>query len=485
MKPMKYDLEILANEAMEARGLLPYFSNEAIQQLKTIVKPAICFPYCEDMRSLLWCSIDNDESRDLDQLTYGKKESNGQYTIWVAVADVDALVVKDSAIDLHAQINTTSVYTPAKIYPMLPEELSTNLTSLNEDQDRVAIVVKIILNQEGEIEDHSISQAMVRNHAKLAYHSLGDWLEGKGPIPNKVTEVNGLEKAIKEQSEAAQAFKRRRHELGSLTFDPIKVEAKADGRKIILGVSGHNLAHQLIENFMIAANNAMANNLLKKNIPSLRRVVRIPKDWDSIVAVAAENGTKLPPQPNSEALEKFLEKMKKEYPERFHDLSLAIIKLLGRGEYVVETPNKPAQGHFGLALSEYMHSTAPNRRYPDLITQRQFKANLRGESSPYSLQDLHALAAHCTQQEDAATKVERQLNKSAAAIFLSDKIGKTFHGIVTGASTKGTWVRIFEPPIEGKLEKAPSKLRVGDLITVKLQSVDIPRGFINFVPLNS
>lgn len=481
MEENTYDLKLLAKQVMRVRGLEPDFSKPALDQLDTIKKPADPPKESKDLRSILWCSIDNDDSKDLDQLTYAQKEAEGKFRIWIAVADVDALVFKNCPIDLHAQINTTSVYTPAKIFPMLPEKLSTDLTSLNENEDRVALVIEAEVNSEGEINNGSIYQAAVRNHAKLAYNAIGDWLEGKRDIPDKVKDTEGLENVLKLQHEVAQILQKKRHFLGALTLEPWQIEAKVlDDTNVILKPPLRNYGEQLIENFMIAANHVMATQFKTLKISSLRRVVRVPKNWERIVEIAASLQEKLPSTPDPKALESFLTKRKKVDPITFPDLSLTVIKLLGRGEYIVEVPGDAPVGHFGLALSEYTHSTAPNRRYPDLISQRQFKAHLRGEKPPYSLDELQKLAQHCTDQEDAATKVERQMQKVAAALLLSSAIGAQFNGIITGAGEKGTWVRIFSPPTEGKIVGTPKRVDVGDKVIVDLVSVDIPRGFLNF-----
>lgn len=475
------DLAQLAAQIMRERGLEPEFSPEELQELSQIKKPAPLSSEYVDLRSLLWCSIDNDDSRDLDQLTYAESAADGKTLIWIAVADVDALVRKNSPIDIHAKTNTTSVYTPAKVFSMLPEKLSTNLTSLNENEDRVAMVVKIQINQDGDIESSSIFQAMVHNYAQLAYHAIGEWLEGKNSLPDKVKNVPGLDKALKTQHQAAQSLRVNRHKAGSLTLESSKAEAKlGPNNQIVIQLFPHNFARQLIEEFMIAANRAMADQFSEAKIPSLRRVVRIPKYWDRIVEVARSYGYDLPRQPDSKALDNFLIKRQKADPIGFPDLSLTVIKLLGKGEYVVENDQGAPVGHFGLALSNYTHSTAPNRRFPDLISQRQYKALLRKEKAPYTVQELNQLAAHCTQQEDAATKVERHINKSAAAVLLSSQIGKVYKGIITGATEKGTWVRLFEPPVEGKVIQGFQNLKVGDKVAVKLMYVDIPKGFIDF-----
>ena len=477
---MKKDLENLAIHVMSDKGLMPKFSDGVYIQLHGIKKPADPPHGSEDLRRLPFCSIDNDDSLDLDQLTYAECSKDGKATLWVAVADVDALVPKGSPIDQHAMINTTSVYTPAIKFPMLPDKLSTNLTSLNEKEDRVAIVVKATMRSDGEIEGGSITEALVRNHAKLAYPSLGAWFSGKADMPEKIKKVPGLEKTLRCQHAAAQKMKQWRHLYGALTLESPEAEAKMIQEKVILMPPVHNLAMQLIEQFMIAANFVMASHLRAANIPSLRRVVRTPKRWERIVEVAAKLGGHLPAEPNSKALEKFLIKRKKIDSISFPDLSLTIIKLLGRGEYIVETGEDAPTGHFGLALSEYIHSTAPNRRYPDLITQRQYKALIQKRKNPYSLEELQTLAKHCTDQEDVATKVERHLNKSAAAMLLQSRIGETFEGIVTGVGPHGTWARAFDPPVEGKVVHGFDNLDVGDRVTLKLESVDVPLGHINF-----
>lgn len=481
----KYDLEELASRLMRKRGLQPHFSKEALDQLHQIHAPARPPAHCEDLRSLPWCSIDNRDSRDIDQLTYAEKVSEDLTLLWVAIADVDVLVAKGSPIDRHAQINTTSVYTPAKVFSMLPEKLSTNLTSLNEGQGRLALVIKIPMNSKGEVQRGSISHAMVHNYAHLDYPTIGAWLEGKISVPEKVKKVSGLEEALLCQHEAAQLLKERRHALGALTLESPEVEAKlSQDQQVILELPSHNFADQLIEHFMIVANHVMATSLKEAKIPSLRRVVRIPKRWDRIRQIASALNENLPKHPDSKALDHFLLQRRRIDPESFPDLSLTVIKLLGRGEYIVESHGALPIGHFGLALSEYMHSTAPNRRYPDLISQRQYKAFLNGKRNPYPEDELRLLAAHCTMQEDAAIKVERHMNKSAAALLLSLQIGTIYQGIITGAGAKGTWVRILKSPIEGRVVHGFKHLDVGDRLSVQLVHVDIPKGFIDFAAVH-
>lgn len=474
-------LTALAKEILSARGLQPAYPESVLKEVATINAPATPTGKVEDLRNLLWCSIDNDDSLDLDQLTYGIQNPDGSITIWIAVADVDAIVTKDSIIDSNAQINTTSIYTPAKVFPMLPEKLSTNLTSLNENQDRMAMVVKITFDQDATILDSNIFQAFVHNHAKLTYSTTGAWLEARHTIPEKIRQTKGLEETLRIQHRMAQILRRKRRTLGSLTLESPQSFAKVnENDEIILEVSEHNYAHQLIEEFMIAANYAMATQFRKLKIASLRRVVRKPIKWDRIVEVANSFGEGLPAEPDSKALDDFLVKRKEIDPVGFPDLSLTIIKLMGRGEYIVENAGDTPIGHFGLALSNYTHSTAPNRRYPDIITQRQYKAYLNGETPPYKQEDLNRLAELCTNKEDAASKAERHLSKSAAAILLEPLIGTRFKAIVTGVTPVGTWVRIFKPPVEGKLVKGFDKLDVGDRVTVTLVAVNIHDGFIDF-----
>jgi exoribonuclease-2 len=477
-------LNHLAREAMRERGLEPDYPRDALAQLDAIQGPADLSKELVDLRHLLWASIDNDNSRDLDQLTYAQKEADGSETLWVAVADVETLVTKNSPIDVHAQVNTTSVYTPSIIFPMLPERLSTNLTSLNELENRVAVVIKMVINQDGKISDSAIYRAVVCNKAKLAYRLVGAWLEGVGSIPQKIATTAGLEEVIRLQNDIAKRMRKSRYTKGALTLETVEEKAVFKNEYLVgMEHEKKNLAHQLIEECMIGANWVVAKTLASANIASFRRVVRIPKRWDRIVEIAKELGETLPLDPDSKALDAFLVKMQNEDPKAFPDLSLTIIKLLGSGEYVVEYPGDDAIGHFGLALKDYTHSTAPNRRYPDIITQRQLKALLKETPTPYQAGELEILATHCTACEDAVQKIERQLNKSAVALLLSNQIGNTFQGIVTGASERGTWVRIFTPSIEGKVIRGMKHLDVGMRIRVKLVSVDPIKGHIDFAKM--
>jgi exoribonuclease-2 len=434
-----------------------------------------------DLRGLPWCSIDNDDSRDLDQLTVAQPAAAGATRILVAVADVDAAVRPGSAIDGHARTNTTSVYTAARIFPMLPERLSTDLTSLNQDQDRLAVVVDMTVDAAGRVGASEIYRATVHNRAKLAYPSVAAWLEGQGAPPPRVGEVEGLDGQLRTQDRAAQALKARRQERGALRLQTPEARAVFEGDALAdLRSEDKNRAQELIEEFMIAANGVTASTLEGKGFSSLRRVLRTPERWDRIAALAVEAGDALPARPDARALDEFLWRRRQADPLRFPDLSLSVVKLLGSGEYALERPGQRDEGHFGLAVRHYAHSTAPNRRFPDLVTQRLLKAALGGGAAPYSDGELKELAAHCTEQEDDAAKVERQVRKSAAALLLASRVGQRFEGIVTGASAKGTWVRITRPAAEGRVVRGGQGMDVGDRVEVELVDTDVERGFVDF-----
>ncbi|RJP51008.1 MAG: RNB domain-containing ribonuclease [Anaerolineaceae bacterium] len=480
-------LQSIARRAMLERGLHPDFSAKALDELERLSGSAASDGKpLRDLRDLLWASIDNDDSRDLDQLTVAEAMPNGKVMVMVAIADVDSFVKKGSAIDDHARNNTTSVYTAAEIFPMLPEKLSTDLTSLNLNEDRLALVMEMEIDTDGSLLDSQIYRARVRNHAKLAYNSIAAWLDGNEEIPEAVSSTPGLEENLRLQDKTAQSMKKLRHVNGALSLETIEAKPVFDGDQIqLLEIEEKNRAKEIIEDFMIAANGVTARYLSAMKFPSIRRVVQTPKRWERIVAVAADHKFYLPPDPDSKALEEFLVKQKVADPLRFPDLSLAVIKLLGNGEYVAELPDGDAPGHFGLAVKDYSHSTAPNRRYPDLLTQRLLKAALNGEPSPYSKNELDDLATHCTEAEDAATKVERRVEKSAAALLLESRVGEQFDSIVTGASEKGTWVRLLTIPVEGKLVKGFEGMDVGERVQVQLTSVDVQQGFIDFKKVGS
>ena len=477
----------IATRAMVDRGFEPDFPPPALRQLEEIREPSSqeAGPL-KDLSSLLWCSIDNDDSRDLDQLSVAQKFPDGRMQIFVAVADVDALVNKGTPLDLHAQKNTTSVYTGIKTFPMLPERLSTDLTSLNEGERRVALVIEMTVDGGGALVESSVYRAWVKNQAKLAYNGVGAWLEGKGPLPPAAAKVPGLADNLKLQDAAAQALRNLRHEHGALELETLQPRpVTRDGEVVDLALDFKNRAGELIEDFMIAANGVTARFLAQAGFPTLRRMVKIPERWDKIVSVAEGLGEKLPGEPDSKALNGFLSSQRKKDPLRFPDLSLTVVKLLGRGEYVAEPPGGTPPGHFGLAVRDYNHSTAPNRRYPDLITHRLLKAALLKAAPPYAAGELASLAAHCTTQENEADKVERQVRKSASALFLSRHIGDYFEAVVSGASGKGTWVRVLKPAVEGKVVQGAHGLDVGDRVRVKLISVNVENGWIDFANTNS
>lgn len=481
------DLVRISISAMTERGLEPEFSDRVQQQLTSITGPGReTGPDIRDLKGLLWCSIDNDDSLDLDQLTVCETQAHGAVRLLVAIADVDALVRKGSAIDEHARINTTSVYTSARIFPMLPERLSTDLTSLNADEDRLALVTEMDFNADATLASSTVYRAMVRNKAKLAYDAVSAWIEGEGTLPAAAAAVPGMESQLRTQDALAQQLRVRRHAEGSLELETFQPRAVFEGEQVVdIRQQVQNRARQLIEEVMIATNGCTARFLAARGGASMRRVVRSPERWLRIVGVAKDYGESLPSEPDAKALEAFLAKRHKADPLRFPDLSLVIVKLMGRGEYVVESPGAAPIGHFGLAVRDYTHSTAPNRRFPDLITSRVLKAALTNLPPPYSMTEMGKLALHCTQQEDAAQKVERRMRKSEAALLLESHVGQSFDALVTGSSTAdGVWVRIFSPPAEGKLVSGMAELKVGEKVRVKLVATNVERGFIDFVQLD-
>jgi len=481
------ELKRLAADAMRVHGLAPDLSAAAVAQANAATPASESGPEIRDLRSLLWSSIDNDDSLDLDQIEVAETMGGGRCKLRVGIADVDGVVKTGTPIDQHARSNTTSVYTAAEIFPMLPERLSTNLTSLGQDQDRLCVVIEMTVEANGMLGGSSIYRARVRNRAKLAYRSVAAWLQGTGPAPApaRVGAVAGLEQQLRTQDTIAQALKRSRQGKGALEFDTAENRAVyQDGVLIDLQPDPKNRAQELIEEFMIAANGVTARFLQQHGRSSLRRILRVPKRWDRIVQLAKDAGEKLPEVPDALALNAFLTKRRQIDPTHFADLSLAVIKCLGAGEYVAEGPAQKPEGHFGLAVRDYTHSTAPNRRFPDLITQRLLKAVLQSQPPPYSDTELPTLASHCTEQEGNAKKVERQIEKSAAAMLLGSRINSKFEGIVTGASDKGTWVRIANPAAEGRVVKNLKGFDVGDHVQVQLVHVDVARGFIDFAGVN-
>ena len=477
------DIARIATHAMVERGLEPEFSPAVMQQVDKINAPGEDLdPNIFDLTELLWCSLDNDDSKDLDQLTVAEELKNGLIKIFVAIADVDAVVKKDTPIDQHAKMNAASIYTSARIFPMLPEKLSTNLTSLNPDEDRLTIVVEMVIDKEGFVTSPHVYRAKVRNKAQLAYDAISDWIDGKIPPPEALAKVKGMAEQLQIQDKTAQIIRKRRRAQGSLELEIFEPKAIFEGEKVVGIVQQvQNRGRQLIEEFMIATNECTAKFLAAQGHSSLRRVVRSPEKWLRIVELAKRYGESLPSQPNSKALSIFLARQHQSDPIRFPDLSLVIVKLMGSGEYVVERPNAEPVGHFGLAVRDYTHSTAPNRRYPDLITLRMIKSALQQKKPAYSNDELELLAAHCSSQEDAARKVERRVRKSEAALVLSSHINQTFDAIVTGKSITATWVRIFDMPVEGMLSDGLPDLEVGRKLRVKLVSTNVEKGFIDFV----
>jgi exoribonuclease-2 len=476
------DLQAIAKQVMLAHGFDPDFPPQVPQQLAELkTHPPVVAPGGDirDLRNLLWSSIDNDTSRDLDQIEVAERLPNGDIKVLVGIADVDAFVPKHSAIDEHAAEETTSIYTGVRIFPMLPEELSTGVTSLLESGDKLSVVIEFAVNAAGSVGTSNVYRAIVRNKAQLAYNVVGGWLEGTGPAPAKVAASTDLQAQLKLQDEAAQALKKQRYQNGALSLETSEVHPVILNQEVVdVEKQSKNRATELIEDFMIAANGVVARMLEK--VSSLRRIVKTPERWDRIVQLANAHGGKLPPDPDSKALNDFLVMRKAADPDHFADVSLAVIKLIGPGEYVLERPGDPEQGHFGLAVQDYTHSTAPNRRFPDVVTQRLVKAVLGSQPAPYSDAELTAIANNCTLKENAARKVEREMSKRLAAIAMSNRIGQTFDALVTGATPKGTFVRVLTPRVEGLLAQGAQGLDVGDRLRVKLIRTDVQRGYIDF-----
>jgi VacB/RNase II family 3'-5' exoribonuclease len=481
--PSHLDLQAIAKEVMQQHGFQPDFPPQVPQQLADLrTHPPQIAPSGDirDLRNLLWSSIDNDTSRDLDQIEVAEPAANGDVKVRVGIADVDSFVPKQTAIDLHAARETTTVYAGVRNFPMLPEELSTGKTSLLENQDCLSVVVEFTVDSTGIVSSPSVYRAVVRNKAQLQYNSLGAWLEGKAPAPPKVVASSDLQAQLKLQDEVAQKLKNQRFQHGALSLQTDELQPLILNDQVIDVVNPQkNHATELIEDFMVAANGVVAR-LLEK-VSSLRRIVRTPERWDRIVQLAATRANeKLPAEPDSKALNEFLLRRRAADPDHFADVSLAVIKLIGPGEYVLERPGEVAPGHFGLAVQDYTHSTAPNRRFVDVVTQRLLKALLAGQKNPYSDAELTAIASNCTLKENAAKKVERDMSKRLAAVALQNRIGEVFDAMVTGASEKGTFVRVLQPRVEGLLVQNPQGLDVGDRLRVKLVRTDVQRGFIDF-----
>jgi len=476
------DLQAVAKDVVRQHGFQPDFPPAVQQQLAQLRAhpPTISAGGAvRDLRDQLWSSIDNDTSRDLDQIEVAERLSNGDVKVLVGIADVDAFVPNQSAIDQHAARETTTVYTGIRNFPMLPEELSTGKTSLLEHQDCLSVVIESVVDGDGHVSSSDVFRALVRNQAQLQYNSVGAWLQGTAAAPPKVAASADLEAQLRLQDAVAQKLRSRRYENGALDLQTNEVLPLVLNAQVVDVVKQQkNHATELIEDFMIAANGVVARMLHK--VSSLRRIVKQPERWDRIVQLAANHGEKLPAEPDSKALNDFLIKRKTADPDHFADLSLAVIKLIGPGEYVVERPGDAATGHFGLAVQDYTHSTAPNRRFADIVTQRLLKAMLAGQPNPYSDDELSLVAANCTEKGNAARKVEREMSKRLAAVAMQHRIGAIFDAIVTGATPKGTFVRVAQPHIEGLLAQGQQGVDVGDKLRVKLIRTDVQHGYIDF-----
>jgi VacB/RNase II family 3'-5' exoribonuclease len=481
MSTIPIDLNARAHQAMLEAGFQPDFPPELLREIQARKTGADSGTPVRDLRGLLWSSIDNDSSRDLDQVEFAEQLPDGTVRLLVGIADVDGSVPQGSITDRHAQVEATSVYTGVATFPMLPGELSTDRTSLLGAQDRQAIVIELRVLASGEVKSHDVYAALLNNRAKLAYSSTGAWLEGRGPVPAAVAAVPGMEAQLRLQLALSEKLRGIRKQHGSLTFGSVELTpVLQNGEVKELAVNARTVADEVIENFMVAANVAMAQFLKEKGSLSIRRVVKVPKRWDGIQMIASKCGVTLPAAPDSRALAAFLDQRKAADPAHYQDLSQSVVKLLGPGEYIVEHPGAEQEGHFGLGEHDYTHATAPNRRFADLVTQRLLKAASRGGAGPYSEADLSAIATHCTEREDTAKKVERLMRKVAAASLLKQRIGEVFDGIITGASPKGTYVRLQKFPAEGMVVRGAHGVYVGEPVRVSLASVDVAQGFIDF-----
>ena len=469
---------------MREYGFEPEFPAPARQQLAALTAGPPRLPAdgdARDLRALLWSSIDNDTSRDLDQVEVAEALSDGDTKILIGIADVDAFVPKRSAIDDHAAIETTTVYTGVRNFPMLPEALSTGITSLLEAQDRLALVIEFVVSGDGGVGASGVYRALVRNKAQLTYDAVGAWLERTSAAPPKVAASADLQAQLALQDACAERLRNARHRHGALDIDTIETRpVMLNDRVVDIVRQEKNRATELIEDFMIAANEVVARLLESRRVSSIRRVVKTPARWDRIVELASRAGGSLPAAPDSKALNDFLTARKAADPDHFADLSLSVIKLMGPGEYELERPGDPEEGHFGLAVQDYTHSTAPNRRFADLVTQRLLKSVLSERAAPYSDGELAAIARNCTEKENAARKVERAMSKRIAAVAMSGRIGERFDGVVTGVTPHGTFVRVLKPHVEGLLARGQQGLDVGDRVNVTLIRADVEHGYIDF-----
>jgi VacB/RNase II family 3'-5' exoribonuclease len=468
---------------MREHGFAPEFSPDVQHQLESITRlPASSqIPDVRDLRTLLWSSIDNDTSRDLDQIEWAERLQNGDIRVLIGIADVDAFVPARSPIDAHAAAQTTTVYAGVQVFPMLPDALSTGATSLVEGADKLAVVLEFAVAGDGAVRAEQIYRASVRNKAQLTYNAVGAWMEGRGPAPDKVAAVRELQEQLMLQDTCAQLLRESRHRHGALNIETLETQpVMSHGDVVDLALHPKNRATELIEDFMIAANEVVARTLERLGVSSIRRVVKTPERWARIVDLAGAAGVALPAAPDSQALNAFLRARQAADPDHFADLSLAVIKLMGPGEYTLERPGEPSPGHFGLAVQDYTHATAPNRRFADLVTQRLLKAVMAHAPAPYADGELAAIARDCTVKEDAARKVEREMSKRIAAVAMSHRLGERFDAIVTGVTPKGTFVRVLAPHVEGLLVRSEHGVDVGDRLRVTLVRTDVNRGYIDF-----
>ncbi len=482
VSPTRSDLAVIARRAMVQRGLIPEFGPDVLAEVRALAaRTPPPTAGARDLTDRLWMSVDNESSRDLDQLSVAEPLDARYTRLLVALADVDVYVSIGSAMDRHAQTNTTSVYTPAGVFSMIPERLSTDLTSLNFGEERLALIVQMDVDADGSVDASDIYRGRVLSRARLNYDEVAAWLEDRAPAPAAVRAVPGMEAQVRLQAQAGRALKRHRRERGALSLDTPQSRVIFEGERLTgLERDARNGAKEMIEDFMIAANTATATFLESRGYPSIRRVLRAPARWDRIAGIARQLGEALPSEPDALALERFLLRRRAAAPAAFSELSLAVVKLLGGGEYAVEEPGRDGDGHFGLAVRDYAHSTAPNRRFADLITHRILKAALAGARAPYSTEELAVLARQCTDQGNNANKVERQVRKSAAALLLASRVGEVFDAIVTGASDKGTWVRLANPMVDGRVVAAFDGFDVGDRVRVELLATNVEQGFIDF-----
>jgi len=475
------DLRDVARRVMIEEGFNPDSDPAMGAELQQLGQQPDTGAPLRDMRYLLWSSIDNDDTRDLDQIEFAEELSSGEWRLYIGIADVDIDAPKGSAIDAHAAAQTTTVYTGAVVFPMIPTQLSAGATSLFEGADRKSVMVEMIVSADGTVKSAEIFRARVTNKAQLTYSGVGDWIDNGAKIPDKVASTDQLEAQLRLQAKIAGALRQTRVENGALEIETVEARAVSDNGKVTaIEKTQKNTATDMIEDFMIATNGSVARFLEARHVSAIRRIVRTPERWTRIVDLAKEFGKNLPAEPDPVALHDFMLERRAADPDHFPDISLAIVKLLGPGEYILDQPGIEEPGHFGLAVQDYTHSTAPNRRYADLVTQRIVKAVLAGAPPPYTDEELSEIARNCTLKEDAARKVERQVRKIAAAILFSNRIGQRFKAIVTGNKSSGTYVRVVDPPVEGRLMRGEKGVDVGDEIEVELLSTNPGKGFIDF-----